>query len=139
MVVKLASLKADLAREAEGDWIDYPDWPGVAFNVSSTRSEPFITERDLFLKQMAARNKPLAPGDPEMARGIGRLYCQYVLHGWRGLDVEYSKDVALETLTDVAYRDVLTAVDWCALKLSQISVEFVDAAVKNSVKPSAGG
>jgi hypothetical protein len=139
MVVKLASLKANLTREAEGDWIPYPDWPGVSFNVSSTRSEPFLTERDLFLKQMAARNKPVAPGDPEMARGIGRLYCQHVLHGWRGLDIEYSEEVALETLTDVAYRDVLSAVDWCAQKLSQISVEFVDGAVKNSAAPSAGG
>lgn len=139
MVVKLASLKADLKREAEGDWIDYPDWPGVSFKVSSTRSEPFITERDLLLKQMAARNKPVALGDPEMARGLGRLYCQHVLHGWRGLDVEYSEEAALETLTDIAYRDVLTAVDWCAQKLSQISVEFVDKAVKNSEAPSAGG
>ena len=139
MVIKLASLKADLAREAEGDWVDYPDWPGVSFHVSSTRSEPFITQRDLLLKQMTARNKPVAPGDPEMARGIGRLYCEHVLHGWKGLDIEYSPEVALETLTDVAYRDVLSAIDWCAQKLTKISVEFVGAAVKNSVASSAGG
>ncbi|WP_065091639.1 hypothetical protein [Rhizobium leucaenae] len=139
MVVKLASLKANLEREAKGDRIEYPDWPGVFFNVSSTRSEPFVTQRDLFLKQMAARNKSVAPGDPEMAKGIGRLYCEHILHGWEGLDVEYSPEVALEILTDVAYRDVLSAIDWCAGKLSQISVEFVDKTAKNSEAPSAGG
>ncbi|MGY5812004.1 hypothetical protein ACXHXG_30430 [Rhizobium sp. LEGMi198b] len=139
MVVKLASLKANLEREAKGDRIEYPDWPGVFFHVSSTRSEPFVTQRDLFLKQMAARNKPVTPGDPEMARGIGRLYCEHILHGWEGLDVEYSPEVALETLTDVAYRDVLSAVDWCAGKLSQIQVEFVDKTAKNSEAPSSGG
>ena len=139
MVVKLASLKANLKREAEGDWIDYPDWPGVAFKVSSVRSEPFLTQRDLFLKQAAVANKPVSQGDPEMAAGLGRLYCQHILHDWRGLDIAYSEEVALATLTDVAYRDVLTAVDWCAQKLSRITVEFVDGAAKNSEKPSAGG
>ncbi|MBB3288158.1 MULTISPECIES: hypothetical protein [unclassified Rhizobium] len=139
MVVKLASLKADLAREAKGDWIDYPDLPGVAFKVSSTLSEPFVTERDLFLKKMAARNKPVGPNDPEMVRGIGQLYCQHILHDWKGFDAAYSEEVALEALTDVAHRDLRNAVDWCARKIAEVNVEFVDAAVKNSEAPSAGG
>lgn len=139
MVIKLASLKADLDREAKGDWIDFPDWPGVSFNVSSVRSEPFLTQRDLLLKKVSVAGKLVSQGDPEMADGLGRLYCQYILHGWRGLDVEYSPEVALQTMTDVAYRDVLSAVDWCAQKLSRITVEFVDGAVKNSAASSAGG
>ena len=139
MVVKLASLKANLAREAKGDWVDYPDWPGTAFKVSSTRSEPFVTERDIFLKKMAARNKPITSDDPEMVRGIGNLYCQHILHDWKGFDAAYSEEVALETLTDVAHRDMRTAVDWCARKLAEVNVEFVDGAVKNSAALSAGG
>jgi hypothetical protein len=139
MVVKLTSLKADLDREAKGDWIDYPDWPGVSFKVSSTLSEPFVTERDLLLKRMAARNKPVSANDPEMVRGIGTLYCQHILHDWTGFDITYSDDVALETLTDVTHRDMRNAVDWCARKLGEVNVEFVDGAVKNSEKPSAGG
>lgn len=139
MVVKLASLKADLAREAEGDWVDYPDWPGAGFRVSSILSEPFVTARDIFLKQMAARNIPVSSADPEMTKGIGRLYCQHILHDWRGFDAPYSEDVALETLTDPSHRDMRAAVHWCAHKLSQTSVEFVDVAAKNFAAPSAGG
>lgn len=139
MVVKIASLKADLEREAVGDYIPYPDWPGTSFKVSSTLSEPFVTQRDLFLKKMAARNKPVTSDDPEMVRGIGNLYCEHILHDWKGFDIPYSEEAALQIMTDVAHRDFRSAVDWCARKLSQVNVEFVEAAVKNSETPSAGG
>ena len=46
MTIKLSSLKVDLEREKTGDWIPYPEWPGVEFNVSSLLVPDFITARN---------------------------------------------------------------------------------------------
>ncbi|MFU0504008.1 hypothetical protein [Pseudaminobacter sp. NGMCC 1.201702] len=139
MTVKLASLKADLAREAEGDWIEYPDWPGVEFNVSSLHLPAFTIARDLMYQRFARvyKRKPV-PKDVLSAE-IGKLFHAHILHGWRGLDVPFSKETALETLTNPEYRNVVAAVEWCAAKVSDLDIEFVEDAEKNSAAPSAKG
>jgi hypothetical protein len=138
MTVKLASLKADLDREAAGDWIDFPDWPGVAFNVSSLLKPAYVTARDLLLQKMSRQHKgkpvPLAESTPSVAA----LYCKHILHGWRGLDVDYSPETALTTLSDPAFRTVMNAVEWCSRHLSIVEAEFVEEEEKNSAAPSAG-
>ncbi len=93
MTVKLASLKANLEREAAGDWIEYPDWPGVAFCVKSLHSPSYVTARDLMLQRQARKNKARAPPADVIAVEAGKIYSQHILLGWRGLDVEYSADV----------------------------------------------
>ncbi|KQU79847.1 hypothetical protein ASD00_36010 [Ensifer sp. Root31] len=138
MTVKLASLRADLEREAKGDWIDYPDWPGVAFNVRSLHASSYVTKRDFMLQRLARKYKRKAPPAEVMAREAGKIYCEEVLCGWRGLDVEYTPEIALETLTDPAFRDVVAAIEWCAGEVAQRTVEFVEEATKNSDRPSAG-
>ena len=138
MTVKLASLRANLEREAAGDWIDFPDWPGVAFNVRSLHAPSYATKRDLMLQRLTRKYKGRAPPPEVMAREAGKLYNDEILFGWRGLDVEYSPEVALETLTDLAYRDVVAAVEWCAAQVAQGSIEFVEEATKNSDRPSVG-
>lgn len=137
MTVKLSSLAADLALEARGDWVDYPEWPGVAFNVSSLQKPAYVTERDLMLQRLTRRYRGKAPPPAEIASEVGRLYCKHILHGWRGLDVEYSAEKAIEVLTDPAYRAVTAAVEWCAGQVAQLEVEFVEDAEKNSAAPSA--
>ncbi|MGB3898353.1 MAG: hypothetical protein WA973_07335 [Mesorhizobium sp.] len=139
MTVKLSSLKADLAREEKGDWIEYPDWPGVEFNVSSLHLPAYVAARDLLVQKMAKKHggKPV-PRD-EMTVEHGALYAEHILHDWRGLDVEYSPEVARETLTNIEFRNVIAAVEWCAAKMSEVEVEFVEKAGKNSAPPSAGG
>ncbi|QRY68198.1 hypothetical protein JVX98_28335 [Ensifer sp. PDNC004] len=131
MTVKLASLRADLDREAAGDWIDYPDWPGVAFNVRSLHAPKYATKRDLMLQRLTRKHKGRAPPPDVMAREAGKLYCDEILFGWRGLDVAYTPEIALETLTDPAFRDVVAAIEWCASQVAQRSVEFVEEAAKN--------
>lgn len=137
MTVKLSSLAADLEREAAGDWVDFPEWPGVAFNVSSLMKPAYVTERDILLQRMARRFKGKVPPAAEVAPEAGRLYCKHILHGWRGLDVEYSPEKALEVMSDPAYRSVVSAVEWCAGQVGQVEVEFVEDAEKNSAAPSA--
>lgn len=131
MPLILTSIKADLAREAAGDWVEYPDWPGVAFNVSSLYAPAYATARDLMVQRLTAKylRQPIPPG--ELAVETGALYCEHILHDWRGLDVEYTAEVALKTLSDPAYRKVVAAVEWCAAKLSETEVAFTDNAEKN--------
>ncbi len=57
MTIKLASLKADLDREEKGDWIDYPDWPGVSFLVSSLQKPAYVTARDMMMQRFARQYK----------------------------------------------------------------------------------
>lgn len=143
-VVKLASLKADLKREAEGDWVAFPDWPGVEFNVSSLHLPAYQAARDDLLMRVARQASQAKPKPGEAASAkldmkveLGKLYAEHLLHGWRGLDVDYSPERARDVLGDPEYRNVVAAVEWCAGKISEVNVEFVEAEAKNSAKPSA--
>jgi len=131
MTVKLASLKADLDREEKGDWVEYPDWPGVAFRVASLHTPAYVVARDALMQRMARKHKGKTPPAAELYPEAGRLYCRHILHGWRGIDVEYSPETALATLSDPAYREVVQAVEWCALQVAQVIAEFVEDTEKN--------
>lgn len=131
MTLKLASLKADLAREEKGDWIEYPEWPGVEFNVSSVHKPAYVTERDLLLQKLARKYKGKPIPAEVSTPMVGKLYCKHLLHGWRGLDAAYTPETALETLSDPAYRNVVNAVVWCAEQISTVDAEFVEEEEKN--------
>lgn len=139
MTVKLASIRADLEAEAKGEWIGYPEWPGVEFNVRSLHYPPYATARDLLIQKLTRQNRGVMPSAEKMAPEVGRLYCKHILFGWRGLDEEYTPDKALEVLCDPGYRKVVDAVEWCAGKVAQRDVEFVEDQSKNSAAPSAKG
>jgi hypothetical protein len=138
MTIKLSSLKADLAREEKGDWIEYPDWPGVEFNVSSLHLPAYTIARDLMYQRLARIYKKKPVPREVTTLELGKLFHAHILHGWRGLDVSYSPDTALETLSNPEYRNVVAAIEWCAAKVSDIDIEFVEEAEKNSARPSAG-
>lgn len=131
MAVKLSSLKADLRREATGDWVPYPDWPGVRFNVSSLHLPAYTTDRDLLFQRLARKYPGQPVPEQERTVELGKLYAQHLLHDWDGLDVAYAPEVAKQTLSDPEYRNVISAVQWCAGKLSDVDVEFVEDAAKN--------
>lgn len=137
MTIKLASLKADLDKEREGDWVDYPDWPGVRFNVRSLQTPSYAIKRDQLITKLARRygRKPI-PVDVR-AKEFGRLYADEILLDWEGFDTEYSHDNAVTTLTDPAFREIVAAVEWCASQLGEIDAEFIDESVKKSEPPSA--
>jgi hypothetical protein len=131
-LVKLASLKANLEREKKGDWVPHPDLPGVSFNVSALTLPEYKTARSLLFQRLGKTfgDKPIP--DEVLSSEIGALYCDHILHDWKGLDEEYSPEVARSTLTDPAYRVVVSAVEFCAAKLSQVDVEFTKAEEGNS-------
>jgi hypothetical protein len=138
MTIKLASLRTDLEREDKGDWVEYPEWPGVAFKVSSLRKPAYAAAHSMLQQRYTRiyKGKPVPRG--EDAEQLGKILCKHILQDWRGLDIPYSPDKALEVLTDETYYEtVLSAVVWCAAKVSELQLEFVEEASKNSDGPSA--
>ena len=136
MTIKLSSLKADLEREKKGDWIDYPLWPGCRFRVSALTLPAYEAARDLLQQRLQAEYKTSRISDEIWMPRLGELYATYILHEWDGFDEAYSPAIALKHLKDPAYRELVLAVEWCAKKLSEVRVQFVEGDVKNSGKPS---
>lgn len=136
MTVKLKSLKADLQKEADGAWIEYPEWSGVSFNVRSLHVPSYTIKRDQLVNKLARKygRKPIPP--EVKSKEFGRLYHEEILRGWMGLDEEYSAEVALKILTDPAYRAIVGAVEYCASQVSETDIEFIEEASKNSEAPS---
>lgn len=138
MTIKLASLKADLERETKGDWVDYPDIPGLRLKVSSLFKPEYTTARDVVLKRLSAVYKNETIPQTVLSAELGTLQARHILHDWDGLDVPYSQATAEKYLTDPAYRLLVSAVEWCAGKISEARIEYVEQDAKNSAKPSAG-
>jgi len=130
--VKLGSLKADLVKEADGEWIDIPDLPGVALKVRSVNFPAYKTARDLAVQRLARKHGKKPIPEKEMAEVSGRLFAEHLLLGWRGFDVDYTPELALEVLTDPAYRELRAHVEWAAAQVGHAEVEFVEDLAKNS-------
>ena len=137
--VVLSSLRADLDREKLGDWIAYPAWKGVRFNVSALTLPSYETARDLMFKRLAEQYKDDPVPKEVLSIELGALYAELILHGWEGFDEEYTPDIARERLTDPSYRTIVSAVEWCAAKISEVSVKFTEAELGNSPSHSAIG
>lgn len=129
--LKLTSLKADLAREEAGDWVESIAFPSVAFKVSSLNARAYTVARDTMLMRLRLRfNGQPVPPDVQ-AKEFGKLYSAHILHDWRGLDVPYSAEKAEEVLCDPAYRAVLKEVETCAMRLGAIMPELIEDDLKN--------
>lgn len=138
MTVKLSSLKANLAREIDGDWVDHPKWKGVRFNVSSFHKPSYKTARDS-LNQRLVKNYGGSLPDMDVLRPhYAQLYVDELLHGWEGFDVPYTPEGAVQILSDPAYREVFDAVEWCAGRIATIDAEYVERTGKNSEPRFAG-
>jgi hypothetical protein len=138
MVLKLSSLRADLDREVKGDWVPSLRFPGVEFLVSALTKPSYRIKRDALIQRLSRRYKgqPIPP--EKSGPALGRLYCEEILHGWRGLDIEWSPEVALATLTDPAYREMVSEVEYCAGTLSEVDPEFTDDADGENAEDDMG-
>lgn len=131
MAIKLNSIKADAKREAEGEWVNIPELPGVRLLVRSFNFGPYKNARSIMLGRLARRYGKDPVPDGVMSKELGVLYSTHVLLGWEGFDVAYSEETARETLTDPAFRTLLDHIDYAASRVGQQEVEFVDTAAGN--------
>lgn len=130
-LIRLSSLSVDIDAERNGAWIECPLVPGAEFNVRSFNCSEYQVAKSSALRDFAKRyGDAQVPGD-ESAKAEGTLYADHILLGWRGFDVAYSRDVASAALTDPASRPLREAVAWCAARVGQNELEFVEAAAKN--------
>ena len=136
-MLKLDSIKADLDKERNGDWVDYPDWADVSFKVKSIEAPDFRAAHSALLNRMARKYKNKTPPQDEIQQEVGKLYHTHILMDWKGLDVAYTADMAKEVLIDPSYRKVFAAIHFCATQVGESDAEFVEDAAKNSVSRSA--
>ncbi len=136
MTVRLSSIKADLKREDEGEWIAVAEWPGVEFLVRSIHNAEYRTARDLLVQRMT-RQLGRVPIAAELERELPKLYARHLLRGWRGFDEDYSADLAAEKPADPEFYPLAEQVLWASTRVGERAVEFVAAAEKNSAPPSA--
>ena len=131
MSVKLSSVKADIAAEMEGETLPSTIYPGVKYTLRSYFLPDFETARDLELQKLAKiHGDKLVPRET-MTSLFGELYAAHLLVSWSGFDVGYSPEVALKTLTDPAFREMVADVEVCARKVGKRQVEFVKDTVGN--------
>lgn len=131
-VVRLKSLRADLEREAKGDWIAAPDCGlGVEFLVTSLHTPAYRTARAELQLRLQTRfmGKPIPPEVED--KEFGSLYAKHLLLGWRGFDEPYSSDLAEQMLSDPAWRAITNGVVGSAAELGRAQAEYVDAAAGN--------
>ena len=106
MAVKLNSLKNDLDKERDGEWIKSPQLgPDVEFNVRSTNLPAYVIARDHANQKLQRKYK----GDPippkEAARVYGALLVDHLLIDWKGMvdddeqPIKYDADVGRDILT----------------------------------------
>lgn len=142
MALKLSSIRADLARENEGDWVDIPEWPGVRLKVRSINSRDYQNQREL-AQQAMIRSLGRLPTSIEMEPKIRKLAAEFLLRGWDGLvgddeqPIVYTPARAVELLIDPEMRTLAQQVVWAAGRVGEREAEFVEAATKNSAAPSA--
>jgi hypothetical protein len=142
MAVKLNSLRADMRRQNDGDWIDIPDLPDgdggcVAFHVRGANYGPFQQENSLVRSRWVRRYGSVDAVPPEVSgRDLAHLYSKHLLLGWRGFDLEHSHDLAEEMMREPGefFGHVLYAV----AQVMRRETEFVETASKNSPSSSAG-
>lgn len=131
MTIKLGSLKADLKRESDGDWVKVPDLPGVELKVRSTNYAPYQVALQAMIRRFRKRygTDPVPP--EEDGAETGKLYATHLLVDWRGFDVPYDAGTAMSALSDPAYRELRSHVGWAASQVGRIEAEFVEEAVGN--------
>lgn len=140
--LKLDSLRSDTKKEREGDWQKASDiGDGVEFLVRSTNYPPYVLARDAASARMSKKypNSSLPADDenyeqiPEavIAEANGRNIAEHLLLDWRGLDIDYSPDLAMETLCDEEHRRLRMSVLIAATKVGRQEVEFIETTAKN--------
>lgn len=131
MTIKLESIKADLKRENEGDWVDIPDLPGVRLRVRSHNYGPYKIALSKSLQRLVRRHgREQIPDDVALMAG-GSVYADHILLDWEGFDEPYTPETARAVLMNPAYRELQAHVRYAAAEIAKIEAQFVEDASGN--------
>ena len=131
MTVKLGSLRADVRKVNEGDWVVVPELPGVRLRVRGLSYGPYQMELSQVAQRLMRRygKEPIPPEVND--REMGRLYNKHILLEWDGFDEPYAPERALDALTDPAFGELRMHVGYAARKVGEAEIDFVEDAAKN--------
>lgn len=134
-LVKLDSIRVDLAAQTEGQWQPTP-WPGVRLRVRAIDYEPYVSERNRERERLGAHYVNAPVPDSVWNPILGRLLSEHILLSWDGFDPPYDPDVARDVLRAEDGKPMRDAVILAAAKVGVRELEFVVQLEKNSAPPS---
>lgn len=140
MAIKISSLKVDTSKQDLGDWIEYNGWPEpVKFHVRGSDYKPYKTAMSEAFKPLLAKYKKFDRiPELERYRVEGEVIAEHLLLGWDdGIDVKYDNVFGKSVMTDIEYKKVRSAIEFCVMQVGEREVEYIEEAAKNSVALSA--
>jgi hypothetical protein len=130
-MLKLESIKVNLAAESDGQMISIPEWEGVKLGVRSLEYPAYKIALDQLVQRYARvyKGKPVPPDVRET--DVGGLLAKHILFDWEGIDPKYSPETAKQFLSDSSGRELSKQILWAAGQVAEVEAEFTDEAVKN--------
>jgi hypothetical protein len=141
MAVKLGSLRRDIKKQNDGDWIQVAELmdPKTGeipeFHVRGINYSPFQMARSNLIGKLTRRYGTRPAPIEETHRDEGKLMAQHLLLGWKNADPPYDPDVAEEMMCDAAcgLQDIIRR---CAIEISEMETQFTSDAAGNSARSS---
>ena len=133
----LSSIRADLKKEEEGEWIESDLLKGVSFKVRSPQCDRFQVANSAMMRELSQKYKDAVPPPSEIDARIGKLYAEHILIDWKGIVDDEGKEIALleslreEVLTDPAHRILRGAIEGAARRVALVDPKFEETAAKN--------
>lgn len=142
--MKLNEIAVDTEKEAQGDWIESPRWPGVWAHVRSIHHPDYRRAVQAQLQKLR-RKYGQEPIPPEVNDRINaKLFVDYILNDLKGIEdddgaeIAYDKDFGLKIMQEPAYRPLADFVSWAATVVGEDVSEQAETDAKNSQGGSSG-
>jgi hypothetical protein len=130
--IKLKSLRNDVAKEREGEWVPSRAFPGAEFLVKSTNCPEYVASRQEEMRRIQEMYRDKAKLDQDQVHiDEAKSVCRHLLRGWKGFDTEYSEDIALAELMDIGQAPLVNDILDCASRVGRYKIAFVEDDLKN--------
>jgi hypothetical protein len=135
MSIKLTTLKRDIKRQNEGDWIPIPELTDAGtgevpeFLVRGNNYGPYQLARQQVMQKFMRRGQVLPPPDVSH-RDYGKCVAQHLLLDWRNVAEPFSRELAQELICDPA-SPMQDYVLRCSFEVAEVEQEFTKEASGN--------
>lgn len=131
MPIRLESVAVNHTDDSDGVWIASVAFTGVKYKVRPIDTPEYqaalTPEAQRLMRNFGTSGTP----PNELAASRGRLLAEFILKGWTGFDVEFSRETALRYLSDTSYRRLTDDVETASRMAANAKSEFVEEAAKN--------
>jgi hypothetical protein len=132
------TVKVDsLQSSDDAEWVALDEILGASLFVRPIDYPPYTAARQALFKRLGRAFKDEPIPEKVLITSLGKLYAEHILLDWKGFDMPYSKEDAIEKMSEWTWRKLTRQVEWAAGKLTSVNAEFVEDAGKNSGPRSA--